>query len=117
MLITQRVDNFSLTQSAVALQCPYTVSLDSNPAQVQQLLCSAAASVPKVLDEPAPQAFFSSFSQDGLVFTLHCWVADPQQGKLQVQSDVNAAVWTALCEAGVALPPAKPSLSAATSSL
>jgi small-conductance mechanosensitive channel len=58
MLITQRVDNFSLTQSAVALQCPFTVALDSDPSQVQQLLCMAAASVPKVLQEPAPQAFF-----------------------------------------------------------
>jgi hypothetical protein len=33
MLITQRVDNFSLTQSAVALQCPFTVALDSDCAQ------------------------------------------------------------------------------------
>ena len=30
MLITQRVDNFSLTQSAVALQCPFTLALDSD---------------------------------------------------------------------------------------
>ena len=107
MLITQRVDNFSLTQSAVALQCPFTVALDSDPAQVQQLLCMAAASVPKVLPEPAPQAFFSSFGQDGLVFNLHCWVADPQQGKLQVLSELNAAVWAALRQAGVELPPSK----------
>jgi small-conductance mechanosensitive channel len=70
----------------------------------------AAASVPKVLPEPAPQAFFSSFGQDGLVFNLHCWVADPQQGKLQVLSEVNAAVWAALRQAGVELPPSKPVL-------
>lgn len=117
MLITQRVDNFSLTQSAVALQCPFTLALDSDPAQLQKLLCTAAATVPKVLAEPAPQAFFSSFGQDGLVFTLHCWVADPQQGKLQVLSEVNTAVWAALQQAGVQLPPAKPALSAASNTL
>jgi small-conductance mechanosensitive channel len=38
MLITQRVDNFSLTQSAVALQCPFTVALDSDP-------CAGAATL------------------------------------------------------------------------
>ena len=117
MLITQRVDNFSPTQTAVALQCPFTVALDSDPAQVQQLLCTAAASVPKVLQEPAPQAFFSSFGQDGLVFNLHCWVADPKQGVPQVLSEVNTAVWAALQQAGVQLPPAKPAFSAASNTL
>jgi len=107
ILVTQRVDNFSLSQSAVALQCLFTLALDSDPAQVQQILCTAAASVPKVMPDPAPQAFFSSFGQDGLVFNLHCWVADPQQGKLQVLSEVNAAVWAALRHAGVGLPPSK----------
>jgi small-conductance mechanosensitive channel len=52
-----------------------------------------------------------------LVFTLHCWVADPQQGKLQVLSEVNTAVWAALQQAGVQLPPAKPALSAASNTL
>jgi hypothetical protein len=117
MLITQRVDNFSLTQSAVALPCPVTVALDSDVTQVQALLCAAAASVPDVLDEPAPRAFFSQFSADGLLFQLHVWVADPQQGRLSVVSEVNTAVWAALQQAGVQLPPAKPALSAASNTL
>jgi len=117
MLITQRVDNFSLTQSAVALPCPVTVALDSDVTQVQALLCAAAASVPDVLDEPAPRAFFSQFSADGLLFQLHVWVADPQQGRLSVLSEVNKAVWAALQQAGVQLPPAKPALSAASNIL
>jgi len=117
MLITQRVDNFSLTQSAVALPCPVTVALDSDVTQVQALLCAAAASVPDVLDEPAPRAFFSQFSADGLLFQLHVWVADPQQGRLSVLSEVNTAVWAALQQAGVQLPPAKPALSAASNTL
>lgn len=117
MLITQRVDNFSLTQSAVALQCPVLVALESDVAQVQALLSAAAASVPLVLSDPAPRAYFSQFNADGLLFQLHVWVADPQQGKLTVLSDVNAAVWSALQQAGVQVPPAKPALSATTSSL
>lgn len=110
MLVTQRVDNFSLTQDSVALQCPVTVSLESDVAQVQALLCQAAAQVPKVLAEPAPQVFFTSFSQDGLMFTLHFWVQDLQLGQQTIVSEVNQAIWALLQQAGVQLPPAKPAL-------
>ena len=110
MLLTQRVDNFSLSQSSVALQCPVTVALESDVARVQSLLCQAAVRVPQVLSDPPPRAFFSQFTADGLVFSLHFWVADPEQGKWTILSEVNAAVWAALQQAGVQLPPSKPVL-------
>ena len=110
MLLTQRVDNFSLSQASMALQCPVTVALESDVAQVQALLCAAAREVPQVLDEPAPQAFFTDFTPDGLVFTLHFWVNDLQLGRQAILSEVNLAVWAALKQADVHLPPAKPAL-------
>ena len=66
MLLTQRVDNFSLTQSSVALQSTLTVSVDTDVAHVQAVLCQAALQVPQVLQDPPPQAFFTAFTQDGL---------------------------------------------------
>ena len=110
MLLTQRVDNFSLSQASMALQCPVTVALESDVTQVQALLCAAAREVPQVLDEPAPQAFFTDFTPDGLVFTLHFWVNDLQLGRQAILSEVNLAVWAALKQADVHLPPAKPAL-------
>ncbi len=110
MLITQRVDNFSLSQTSIALQCPVTVAVESDVAQVQALLCQAAAQVPRVLTDPPPQAFFSNFTQDGLVFTVHFWVDDLQLGRQALLSAVNVAVWAALQQAGVQLPPSKPAL-------
>jgi small-conductance mechanosensitive channel len=110
MLTTQRVDNLSLTQSSVALWCPYTVAIDSNPEQVQALLVEAASQVDLVLQDPAPMVFFSGFSQEGLLFTLQVWFADPFYGRLMVQSKVNQAVWDAFKRADIHLPPVKPVL-------
>ena len=108
MLTTQRVDNFSLTQSAVAQLCPFTVAVDSDTVQVKQLLLDVANQLDIVLKDPEPLVFFSSFNQDGLVFTLHVWLADPFLGKLVVLSEVNAAVWEAFKQADIRLPPIKP---------
>ena len=110
MLLTQRVDNFSLSQASMALQCPVTVAVESDVVQVQALLCQAVAQVPQVLDDPAPQAFFTDFTQDGLVLTLHFWVNDLQLGRQAILSEVNLAIWAALQQAGVQLPPTKPAL-------
>jgi len=107
MLITQRVDNFSLSDAAVALQTTVLVALESDAAQVQTLLLQALADVPDVLPEPAAQVFFSRFSADGLEWTLHFWVANQLHTRMAVLSRVNQAVWSALLAADIKLPPPK----------
>jgi small-conductance mechanosensitive channel len=82
--------------------------VESDPVKVQAVLLAAAASLPIVLKDPEPLVFFSSFSQDGLLFTMHVWLADPFYGKLVVQSEVNAAVWEAFKRADIRMPPIKP---------
>ena len=108
LLMTQRVDNFSLSDSAIALQTTITVSTLSDVSQVQQTLTQAIGTVPDILAEPAAQVFLSRFSADGLEFTLQFWMTDRLQSRLAVLSRVNAAVWVAIQNAGIQLPPPKP---------
>ena len=107
MLITQRVDNFSLSDAAVALQSVVLVAVENDAAQVQALLQEALGKVSDVLPEPAAQVFFSRFSADGLEMTLNFWVANQLHTRMAVLSRVNTAVWSALSKAGIKLPPSK----------
>ena len=107
MLITQRVDNFSLSDAAVALQSVVLVAVENDAAQVQALLQEALGKVSDVLPEPAAQVFFSRFSADGLEMTLNFWVANQLHTRTAVLSRVNTAVWSALSKAGIKLPPSK----------
>ena len=117
ILMTQRVDNFSLSDAAVSLQTSVTVALDSSVEQVQAILLNALHTVPDVNTEPAAQVHFSRFSADGLEFTLHFWVADRLHSRLAVMSRVHSAAWAALQAEGIALPPPKPVVIASHSSL
>jgi small-conductance mechanosensitive channel len=108
LLITQRVDNFSLSDSAVSLQTQVTVALENNVQEVQALLLNALNTLPDVNADPPAQVHFSRFSADGLEFTLQFWVADRLLSRMAVLSSVHAAVWAALQAAQVSLPMAKP---------
>ena len=107
MLITQRVDNFSLSDAAVALQTVVLVAVENDAAQVQAVLQDALGKVTDVLPEPPAQVFFSRFSADGLEMTLNFWVANQLHTRMAVLSRVNTAVWSALSAAGIQLPPPK----------
>ena len=103
-LITERVENLSLADPKVMLLSTLTVGYDSDVAQVQNILCAAAASAERVLKDPAPVAHLSQFLADGLEFSLVFWISDPENGQLSVKSDIHIAALAALRKAGVVIP-------------
>ena len=104
MLITQRVENSSLTDAKVSQNIMVTVAYDSPVDQVMVLLQLACQTQPGVLAEPAPLVALSTFGTDGLEFTLSYWFEDPPKGPLNLKSDINRAILKALRENGIEIP-------------
>jgi small-conductance mechanosensitive channel len=104
LLITQRVENLTGADLKFNITTIIVVGYDSAVAQVQQILCESAAAQPRVLQDPAPVAFLSSFAPDGLEFTLNFWVADPGKGQANVRSDINIAILNGLRTAKIDIP-------------
>ena len=103
-LITERVENLSLADPRLLLQTNVTVGYDSDVNLVQKLLVDAALNVTRVLKEPGPGARLANLGADGLEFTLLFWVGDPENGHLNVRSEVNIEVLKALQAAGIDIP-------------
>ena len=108
MFLTQRVDNYSLSDALVSLQTTVTVSLDSPVDEVKQVLRNALDSVASLAAEPPAQVYFSRFTPDGLEFTLQCWMVDKLQARMAILSQIHEAAWKALQDANIHLPPPKP---------
>ena len=104
MLLTQRVDNLSLSDPQIAVNCSFTLGTEVDIGQVQALLCQAALQSERVLRDPEPQAFLSKVDAAGLEFTVVSWVSDPEAGYLKTRSQINTAVMLALRQAGIELP-------------
>ena len=96
LLITQRVENLSLSDPRVWMSTTVSVAYESDVDQVAQLLTEAALASPRVLRDPAPSASLSAFGADGLEFTVGFWIADPENGSLGLRSDINRAILKAL---------------------
>ncbi|MBS7807370.1 mechanosensitive ion channel domain-containing protein [Variovorax sp. PCZ-1] len=103
-VITERVENLSLSDPKVLVVTNITVGYDSDVAQIQKILCDSAASSDRVLKEPAPVAHLANFALDGLEFSLCFWISDPENGQLNVKSEVHIAIIAALRQANIDIP-------------
>jgi small-conductance mechanosensitive channel len=103
LLLTQRVENLSLESRHLLQTCTYWVSLETDVAQVQDLLVKAALNTEWVLTEPAPMALLAEVAPQGLRFSLNFWMEDPVNGQSLTRSRVNIAVLSALRASGVVL--------------
>lgn len=104
LLITQRVENLSLTDPKVWQSTVVSVAYDSPVDEVIALLVSACTQQPRVLQDPAPSAALSSFGADGLEFTVIYWIEDPEKGQLNLKSDINRAILQGLRDRGIEIP-------------
>lgn len=104
ILITNRVENLSLADAKVWQSTVVSVAYDSDVELVRRLLVDAAVAQTRVLSEPAPNAALSAFGADGLEFTLGYWIADPENGQLNLRSDINLAILRSLREHGIEIP-------------
>jgi small-conductance mechanosensitive channel len=104
MLVSGPVQNYSLTDRSLRLATRVAVSYQTDIEIALALLKETAAGVPRVMKEPAPQAFLTGFGTDGLEIELGFWVADPENGRSNVLSEINCAVWQVLRENRIDVP-------------
>lgn len=104
MLLSSTVQNYSLTDRTLRLGTRITISYRSDIEQVLQLMEQAVSGVERILKTPQPQALLLKFAADGLELELGFWIADPENGRGNVLSDVNRAIWKILQEHHVEVP-------------
>lgn len=104
MMVTNRVENLTFSDTLISQQTLLSVGYDSDVALVSRLLIEAALAQTRVMAEPAPVAALTAFGANGLEFTLNYWITDPENGQLNIRSDVNTAILTALRSHNIDIP-------------
>jgi small-conductance mechanosensitive channel len=104
ILTTSRVENLSLADSNVAQHTVVSVAYDSDVDLVTRLLLQAAQLQTRVLKDPEPAVALSNFGADGLEFTLGYWMADPENGHLNLRSSINLEILKLLREHSIEIP-------------
>jgi len=103
-LIGSTVQNQTYSDTRVRLSTSVGVAYDSDLDLACRLMAEAAAAHPRVLAEPAPKVFLTQFADSAINLDLGFWIDDPEEGKGNIVSDVNFAIWRTFREHGVAIP-------------
>lgn len=103
-LITSTVINHSYSDREMRLAIPVQVSYQTDLDKALTILNEAAAAHPRVLKEPPPAAFLKAFGDNGIDLELGVWINDPEQGQLNLKSDINLEIWRKFQAAGIEIP-------------
>ena len=92
-LVTSPVVNWSLHEKNLWMSTSVQVKHETNIEFIRPKLLEAVSVLPRVLRDPAPCVYLSKITEKGYVLEIAWWINDPENGRLNVNSDVNMAIW------------------------
>jgi small-conductance mechanosensitive channel len=98
MFVSTPVQNHSLSDHAIRLSTQLVVEYCHDVESLLSLLQQTVASIERVAKITPPSALLIKFGPDGLELEVGFWIVDPENGRLNVLSDVNRAIWRILKE-------------------
>lgn len=103
-LISQRVENWSYSDSLIRLKLPIGIAYESDVPKAMELAVKAATGANRVLQNPNPVCRLMNFGADSVELELRVWIEDPQKGVANVRSDVLLNVWNEYHNGGIEFP-------------
>ncbi|MFA6313607.1 MAG: mechanosensitive ion channel domain-containing protein [Sterolibacterium sp.] len=104
ILVNSVVLNESYTDPHVRIALQVQIAYGSDIERAMRILLDAAKAQPRVLANPEPMAFLAAFADSGINLELGFWIADPQEGTLQLRSDINREIWHEFQLTGIVIP-------------
>ena len=102
--ITQRVVNWSFTETLVRFDVEFGTSYSCDPHQVRRLAVEAAKAVDRVQERPPPVCHMTKLNDFSVDYILRFWITDPQNGVTNIKGAVLLAIWDAFKAAGIEFP-------------
>ena len=105
-LVTTTVLNHSYSNRDVRVGVTIMVSYGTDIDRALALMREVALRHPRVQaeGERAPDAFVLRFAELGIELELGVWIRDPENGQVNVRSDLNREIWKAFQQAGIGVP-------------
>jgi len=103
-LISSTVVNHSYSNREMRIAITVQVDYASDVEQVMALMLDVARQHERVLKEPPPMAYLKNFADNGIDLELGVWIDDPEEGQLNLKSDLNRAIWQMFRRENIQIP-------------
>lgn len=103
-LVTQRVENWTHSNSKIRLKTPVGVHYQSDVHKAITLCLQAADETDRVLKHPEPKCLLRGFGDNSVDLELRMWIQDSQNGINNVRSEVLLNIWDKFKEQNIEIP-------------
>lgn len=103
-LVGSTVQNQTYSDKRMRLSTTVGVAYDSDLELAMRLLADCAQQQERVLADPAPAVLLTQFADSSINLELGFWIADPENGRMNLVSAINLAIWHAFRQHGIQIP-------------
>lgn len=103
-LITEKVINWSYSNSLVRTTTSVGISYDSNVEKALELMEKSIEDIDRILDKPSPNIFLKEFDDSSIILEIRFWIEDPENGMTNIKSDINKNIWRLFKENDIKIP-------------
>lgn len=103
-LITSTVLNHSYSDRNTRMSLSVQISYASDLERAMRILTDVARAHPRILADPEPKAYVREFADNGIQLELGVWIDDPEEGQLNLRSDLNLEIWREFQKNSIEIP-------------
>lgn len=103
-LITEKVINWSYSDSLVRNTISVGVSYDSDVEKALELMEKSIKDIDRIIDKPAPKIFLKEFGESSVILEIRYWINDPEHGMADIKNQINKNIWSLFKENGIVIP-------------
>ncbi|MEJ5211306.1 MAG: mechanosensitive ion channel domain-containing protein [Burkholderiales bacterium] len=103
-LVSSVVVNHSYSDRELRMNLPVQVGYGSDVEKAMAIMVEVARAHPRVLRHREPAAFLREFADSGINLELVVWIGDPEEGQLNLRSELNLAIWKRFQAEGIEIP-------------
>lgn len=103
-LMTEPVENWSYSDRNVRVHIPVGVAYGCDLALAQKLMIEAAEVPARALRDPKPTVWLKGFGDSSVDHDILVWIADPEAGVGNIQSEILNRLWVLFKENDIEIP-------------
>jgi small-conductance mechanosensitive channel len=104
ILMASTVINHSYTNRQLRMGISVQISYQSDLERAMEIMKQVAENQTRVLADPEPKVYLKSFGDNGIELEIGVWIVDPEEGQLNLRSDINMEIWRRFKESGIEIP-------------
>ncbi|MDG1095698.1 MAG: mechanosensitive ion channel, partial [Methylophilaceae bacterium] len=92
-LLTSEITNLTFSNTTVKIPLELQISYESSIEKAMEVILKVCHAEDRVIQNPKPKVFVKEFADSGINLHIACFVVDPNNGFLELKSDIYRAVF------------------------